>query len=67
MLVLSRRPGEKIVLDVNGVAITVQVVQIKGNTVRVGIVAPDSVQVDREEVANEKAFQAKLANFRPTP
>jgi carbon storage regulator len=47
MLVLTRRVGETVVLD-NHTRLTV--VSIRGNKVRVGITAPDSVRVDREEV-----------------
>jgi carbon storage regulator len=48
MLVLSRRPGERIVFpDLN---ITVEVTSVKGNGVRVGIDAPPHVAVFREEL-----------------
>lgn len=47
MLVLSRRPGEKIVI---GKDIVVQVVEIRGNKIRLGIVAPQNVEIYREEV-----------------
>lgn len=47
MLVLSRRPGEEIIIDGN---IKVTVVSVKGDRVRIGITAPDNVQVDRAEV-----------------
>lgn len=49
MLVLSRRPGQKIVFPTLGVA--VEVLRAAGNTVRVGIRAPRSVPVLREELA----------------
>ena len=47
MLVLSRRPGEQIV--VNG-DIRITVVSVKGDRVRLGIEAPSHVPVDRAEV-----------------
>jgi carbon storage regulator len=47
MLVLSRRLGESIVIDGN---VTVTVVAFRGEKVRLGITAPDDVQVDRSEV-----------------
>ncbi len=47
MLVLSRRPGEKIVIDGN---IVVTVVEVRGDQIRLGIDAPRSVKVYREEV-----------------
>lgn len=47
MLVLTRKSGEKIML---GDDIVVQVLQIAGNSVRLGIEAPRSLRVFREEV-----------------
>jgi carbon storage regulator CsrA len=50
VLVLSRRVNEKIVLP--GLGITVQVVSIKGNAIRLGIEAPPDVKVLREELVS---------------
>ncbi len=47
MLVLSRKPGEQIYI---GNHITITVVEIKGNRIRIGIEAPDSVPVLRAEL-----------------
>jgi carbon storage regulator len=47
MLVLTRRIGEVIVINED---IRVTVVSIHGNRVRIGITAPESVSVDREEI-----------------
>lgn len=47
MLVLTRRSGEAIIV---GGDIVVTVLEIRGDQVRVGIKAPRSVQVHREEV-----------------
>ena len=47
MLVLSRKKNESIVIN-NDVVITV--VEIRGDKVRLGIVAPKDVPVHREEV-----------------
>jgi carbon storage regulator len=52
MLVLSRKVGESIVIADN---IEVQVVAVAGGKVRLGIVAPKHVPVDRKEVAESKA------------
>ena len=50
MLVLSRRSNESIVI---GGEIVVTVLEIKGDQVRLGIRAPRSVTVHREEVHAE--------------
>ena len=47
MLVLTRRPGESIMV---GQDIVVTVIEIKGGQVRIGIDAPREVQVHREEI-----------------
>jgi carbon storage regulator len=56
MLVLTRKPGEEIVID-GGIRITI--VAVKGDRVRVGITAPPDVRVDREEVHQRVAEFAK--------
>jgi carbon storage regulator len=48
MLVLSRRPGEEIVLGDN---IRVTVVAIQGNKVRLGVSAPADVRILRTELS----------------
>lgn len=52
MLVLTRRLGEEIVI---GDAIRVKIVLIKGDRVRLGVTAPDSVPVDRSEIHERRA------------
>lgn len=47
MLVLSRKVGEKLVIDDD---VTVAILSVKGNQVRIGIAAPPEVQVHREEI-----------------
>ena len=49
MLILSRRPDEAIKI---GDEVTVTILSIKGKQVRIGIEAPFSVSVHREEVYN---------------
>lgn len=51
MLVLQRKVGERICI---GDDITVTVVDVKGGRVRLGLVAPASVHIDREEVKRAK-------------
>jgi carbon storage regulator len=47
MLVLSRRIGERIVIDGQ---ITVKIIEVQGEKVRLGIEAPADVRVLREEL-----------------
>jgi len=57
VLVLTRRVGESIVIE-GGIRVTV--VEVRGDRVRLGIVAPESVQVDREEVhRRRKEFEGE--------
>ncbi|MFV3286167.1 carbon storage regulator [Pseudomonas sp. NY15356] len=51
MLCLTRRIGERIVI---GDGITVQVLQVTGGIVRLGVVAPKGVAIDREEIRERK-------------
>jgi carbon storage regulator len=47
MLILTRRVGENLII---GTDVVVSVLGVKGNQVRVGIDAPKSVAVHREEI-----------------
>jgi carbon storage regulator len=48
MLVLSRQPGESVLLPDVGVA--VRVLNVKGTTVRLGVEAPDGLTILRLKV-----------------
>jgi carbon storage regulator len=54
MLVLTRKIGEAIVI---GDDLTVTILSIRKNIVRIGIRAPESVSVDREEIRKLKLGQ----------
>lgn len=50
MLILSRKPGESVVIDGH---IRVKVVRVEGDVVKLGIEAPVTVPVHRQEVYEE--------------
>ena len=52
MLVLSRRIGERLVIDDS---ITITVVEIRGGHIRLGIEAPREVPVVRRELIDAKS------------
>ena len=64
MLVLSRKKDERIII---GDQITVMVIEIRGDKVRLGIDAPKEVTVHREEVyeAIRREQQANLPSVDP--
>jgi carbon storage regulator CsrA len=66
MLVLSRRPKERVLFPALGV--TVEITSVSKNVVRLGIDAPPSVAIMREEIASESdkaaATEPKRANHR---
>jgi carbon storage regulator len=51
MLILTRRVGETMMIDDN---VTVTVLAVKGNQVRLGVNAPKDMAVDREEIRERK-------------
>lgn len=62
MLVLSRKKDEKIVI---GDHITVMVIEIRGDKVRLGIDAPKEISVHRQEVY--EAIQREAASGEVAP
>lgn len=59
MLVFTRKVGEAIVIDGN---IRVTVLAAQGGKIRLGIAAPDSVCVDREEI-HERRVQSGFSEW----
>ena len=68
MLVLTRRIGEKLVIDDN---VVITVMGVKGGQTRIGIEAPRDVQVHREEIyqriLKERKERVKARVLTPVP
>jgi carbon storage regulator len=62
MLILTRRPQETIRV---GEDITITILAIEGNKVRVGIAAPRNIVVDREEIYERKQRESDGQNPLP--
>jgi carbon storage regulator len=62
MLVLSRKKNESIIINDN---ITVTVIEIRGDKVRLGIEAPKDVTVHRREVYEAIQNQARARGPEP--
>jgi carbon storage regulator len=75
MLVLTRRVNEKVLLP--DVEVAIQVVAVKANQVRLGIAAPENIQIFREELldggvpamasgplSTDQGLQASIATCR---
>jgi len=63
MLILTRRIGETVVIGEN---VTVTILGIKGNQIRVGIDAPKSVSVHRLEIVERNRAEAEDEAFTRT-
>ena len=62
MLIISRKVGERIVIDEQ---ITVTIIEVRGDRVKLAIAAPATVSVDRAEIRQRRPAAAEaqvLAN-----
>ena len=64
MLILTRRVGETLMI---GDSVTVTVLGVKGNQVRIGITAPKDVAVHREEIFQRINREGPNPGSDPSP
>jgi carbon storage regulator len=66
MLILSRKPGESIVIDGR---IVIRIMRVEGDVVKIGIEAPIDIPVHRQEVYDEiqKSNKEALIDSRTKP
>ena len=64
MLILTRRVGESLII---GDEVTITVLGIKGNQVRIGVKAPKEVAVHREEILDRMAEITSKCEIEDAP
>jgi carbon storage regulator len=64
MLVLSRKKDQQLVIQVGEENVLVRVLDVNGDRVRLGIIAPRSVAVHREEVARRIQESEEMSRNR---
>jgi carbon storage regulator CsrA len=67
MLVLSRKDGEQLILNIGGETVTVEICKISGNRVKLGVLASPRVDIRRAEliVAERIAQQTIVSELVP--
>jgi len=60
MLILTRKKDEQLVIDLGEETVLVRILKVAGNRVLVGITAPASVAIHREELGEPKDVQNGL-------
>ena len=62
MLVLTRKKNETIILEIGDQIVEIQVKQIKGNTVRLGLAAPQNIKILRKELKGDEDARTQTIN-----
>ena len=60
MLILTRRPDESIIINDGEIVVTV--LAVRGNQVRIGIKADESIPIVREELLDRQETETHMKN-----
>lgn len=60
MLTLGRRRGERVTIDVAGVRVVVEVIEVVGERVRLGFTAPPEAVIHRAELAADEGREGEV-------
>ena len=67
MLILTRRPGESLIIKLpTGEKIKVTVLGVKGNQVRIGTDAPENIAILREELLESDTASYRSVSHDPS-
>lgn len=55
MLVLSRKKGEQVVCIHEGITLTLEIIDIRGDKVRLGLIAPKEMEIYRGEIYQKRS------------
>lgn len=67
MLILTRRPGEDIIIDMpNGTSVTIRITEVRGDQVRIGLQAPADCDIYRSELSPSISSPPAAGNARPS-
>jgi carbon storage regulator len=62
MLVLNRHKKERIIVNLGDKQLVFEIIDVRGNNVRIGITAPPEFRVDREEI-----YQSRMQEHGRSP
>ncbi|WDQ17164.1 carbon storage regulator [Rhodopirellula sp. P2] len=67
MLVLSRKPGQQLVIHIGNEVATIEVIRLQGNRVCLGITAANTIGIYREEIWSEHGVNGVVMDTEHHP
>ena len=59
MLVFSRKVGQRVNIEHGSETLTIEVLEVRGNRIRLGFTGPVSMNIQREEAMKEEPIESK--------